>query len=213
MKIIVAGYGKFGKLAVERLSVCNEVREIIVLDPRLKRNETSDETPVGFPASFHSVDAVQYLTKISRANTDYLIAPLTPFHLAASFIASVSDGLVYDSIRDSFIVDLPNVYRIDNFNVCCSYADFMCPDDCPENETCSVTAEIRRPMYERLATISTPDLPLAVLKSRQILPGLGGFYFGELLELINKTLSYDHFILATSCRCHAIMTGFSRVEL
>lgn len=204
MKIVVAGYGKFGRLAVSRLLEVPNIEEILVLDPACPDYPDPGHGNV----QFERVDAVRYLSLISEENGAMVIIPTVPFHLAAAYLLSVSGSLESRPIPDELTDGLPNVYRVNRLNVCCSYADFLCPDDCPENDECTVTGEIRQPMFERLEGLSTRNLPLLVIRSRQIMPGIGGFDFSELRRLVERTAGLDEFILATACRCHAILTGF-----
>ncbi len=206
MKIVIAGYGKFGRLALSRLSKLDSSDKIIVLDTESKNLVIPD----GAEFSFHKTDVVNFLETVPDDEEDFLLIPTAPFHIAAAYLSKVSTKLGFAEINHSLIENLPNVFILDQFNVCCSYSDFLCPDDCSESERCSVTGEIRLPLYEKLEGLGEPDSPVVVLRSHQCLPGVGGFYFSELKAITGKTESLDSFILATSCRCHAILTGFAR---
>ena len=204
MKFIVAGFGKFGRLAVSRLSVKYNPGDILAIDPNL------ESKPLDRPGNVHflRMDAVRHLSTISQKETDIMVIPTVPFHLAASYILSISNTLEFCHIPDNTISGLPNVYRVDTLNVCCSHADFLCADNCPENEVCTITGETRRPMFEILESLSTEARPVFVIRSHQILPGIGGYGLTELRRLFARLTGLDQFILSTSCKCHAILTGF-----
>ncbi len=206
MKFVIAGYGKFGHLALDRILKTIQNDGIVVVDHRTGHGLNVDDSR----ALFVNADATTYLQELTRNESDCLIIPTVPFHLAASYLLSVSESLSYFPMPDTFISRLPNVYRMNSVHVCCSYADFICPDNCEESGECSVTGEIRLPMFEKLERMSIGTLPVLTLKSLQILPGVGGFYLSKLIELVGMASHMDRFIMVTSCRCHAIITGFSR---
>ena len=47
----------------------------------------------------------------------------------------------------------------------------MCPDDCPEGETCTVTGLPRVPLYDELELLKSPDWTTLIQRSFQILTG------------------------------------------
>lgn len=204
MKFVVAGFGKFGRLAVSRLSVAYPHEDILVVDPH-----PASEPPEGTgKVHFLRMDAVRYLCTVCEEETETLVIPTLPFHLAASYILSSSATLECCNIDDDTLSGLPNVYRVNTLNVCCSHADFLCVDNCPEGEVCAMTGEKRRPMFEILEGLSTEARPVFVIRSHQILPGIGGYGLAELRRLSKRLDGIDQFILSTSCKCHAILTGF-----
>ncbi len=206
MKILIAGYGKFGHIAVSRLSQENWVSEIVVLDIETGDGSLDNNLQV----SFLETDVVQYICALSYIHFDTFIIPTVPFHLAAACLLRLYGAYNLCVLHDDMVNTLPNIYRVDRYNVCCSYADFLCPDDCPESESCSVTGEIRTPMYNKLSNLEQEGSPVVVIRSQQLLPGIGGFYFGDLMETIHKTSELNSFVMATSCRCHAILTGITK---
>lgn len=206
MKTIVAGYGKFGHIAVSRLSELDSCEEIRVIDIRIQDRAAYKNCRV----IFYEADIIEYLTTFSDNESDLFIIPTVPFHLAAAYLTQLSKEFSYSNLDDRTIADLPNIYRVDKFNVCCSYADFLCPDDCSESECCSVTGEIRIPMFEKLSGLARDGVRIQVVRSMQALPGVGGFYLRDLEITVKKISDWDRFVLATSCRCHAILTGIAR---
>jgi hypothetical protein len=134
---------------------------------------------------------------------------MTPFHLAARYAQEVRRNLVEDPFPERVEQRLPNAFRLGKGVVCLSLAAHLCPDDCEEGDICAVTGESRDPpLYERLETMPEIDRPLAVLRSAQILPGLGGYLFRDLASLAAGEAPPRRFI-ATSCRCHGIMTALA----
>jgi hypothetical protein len=86
----------------------------------------------------------------------------------------------------------------------------MCPDDCPEGDFCMVTGEPRdEPLFRTLAKIAIPGFGIIVQRSFQVLPGIGGYPFADLRSLGQK-IKQGPYVLATSCKCHGILTGLRR---
>jgi hypothetical protein len=92
-----------------------------------------------------------------------------------------------------------------------SQARHLCPDDCDEPLVCPVTGEGRQPLFVKLAEASRPGLPIFVVASRQLAPGVGGYAPRRLAELA-KTVAEaaGPLLIATACRCHGVVHGLKR---
>jgi hypothetical protein len=107
---------------------------------------------------------------------------------------------------------VPNPFALDGSNLCCSRADFFCPDDCPEGDLCTVTGEPREePLYRMLEELEVPGVTVLVLRSRQIMPGIGGYLLGELMDLTER-IPQGRSLIATSCKCHGVITSIEKVS-
>jgi hypothetical protein len=104
---------------------------------------------------------------------------------------------------------LPNPMVVNESNIVCSRADFVCPDDCPEGELCTVTGKPREPLYDALERLELPGYNMLVQRSSQILPGVGGYRLGDLHRLAHF-VDKGRFLIATSCKCHGILTAITR---
>ena len=96
-----------------------------------------------------------------------------------------------------------------------SLADFLCPDDCPEPpKLCTVTGKPRgEPLYQRLGRMNPPGWSVAVLRSRQLAPGVGGCLPPEMLHIKQRIKAQGGtWLVATSCRCHGVVNGLSLAE-
>jgi hypothetical protein len=207
MKFVAVGYGKFGKLAVERLLRADASVHILVVE--------QDSAKIG-RKSVPSVtvlnrDAVSLLLEPGLIAPQDVILPMVPFHLAAAFLLAGDEGFRRSALPAAMKSLVPNPFPVDLSTLCCSRADFICPDDCAEGDVCSVTGLPREPLYSYLAALNIPGFNMVVLRSIQILPGLGGYSFGDLVKLRDGLAPGTH-ILATSCKCHAIMTGLEKTE-
>jgi hypothetical protein len=200
MRYVIAGFGNFGRKALERLLEYRHADCIAIVerDPRKKTN---------IPAEVEWIpgDAIHAIVS-SRWEPEDVVIPMVPFNLAAKYLLSRHIGMSETELPPNLEYKLPNPVRIDDSNVICSKANFLCPDDCPEGDLCTVTGLRRTPLHEELRLISIPDFTVLVLTSRQILPGIGGYSVANLND-ISDGIMRGKYILATSCKCHAILTG------
>lgn len=205
MKYVVAGVGKFGRLAVERLLSAREATSILVAEKDSEKTRGEGRPGVVVRNS----DAVSLLVESRGIASDDVILPMVPFHLAAAYLLAATKGLSETCLPASVVALVPNPVRVDVSTLCCSRADFICPDDCPEGDRCTITGLPRDPLYAHLAELNIPGFQMVVLRSCQILPGLGGYSFGDLLDLGDR-IGPGKYVVATSCKCHGIMTAVEK---
>lgn len=205
MRYLVAGHGTFGRLAVSRLKDSLPDARIIVIE----RNMDLESTEQGAGFTLIKSDAVSYLCNPDHVKPTDWIVPMVPFHLAASVILGTTRGIRHCALPPGITSLIPNPFMVDPSTICCSRADFLCPDDCPEGDVCTVTGETRVPLWEQLEHLDIADMKVLVLRSRQILPGVGGYPFSDLREM-SRRIQAGSYILATSCKCHAVLTGVQR---
>jgi hypothetical protein len=200
MSFVVAGFGKFGRIALKRLRNSRPGVRIVVLEQdaaRLKDVPAKTLTVTG--------DAAEIIADSSELEPDDIIIPMVPFNLAAEYVLRKRFGAEKTALPGGIAKLVPNPYVVDQSTLACSRADFICPDDCPEGELCTVTGESRVPLYDELRGIALPECRILVQQSSQILPGIGGYSLGSLEELVDQVGSGRN-IIATSCKCHAILT-------
>jgi hypothetical protein len=203
---IILGFGKFGRLALERLTRCKPESRIIVVDNRADLADVWQ-----FPcAAGASKDAVEFLMQNAFLDESDIVIPMVPFHLAAAYVLARDPDIRETVLPPTLETVLPNAARVNPSTVTCSLADFLCPDDCPEEDVCTVTGEPRsKPLYEVLRKHKLPNFRVVVQRSYQILPGLGGYLLGDLDDL-PAGIAKGKYVLATSCRCHGVLTGLER---
>lgn len=160
-------------------------------------------------------DGIRFLAESGQLEDSDIVIPLAPLNVAAEYILRSLAG----SVRTELPCEIKTSFRvssvIDRFTFCVSYADFLCPDNCEEGYVCTVTGERRVPMFEKLRQIEVPGFRTFVIRSRQILPGVGGYTFQELTRLRDSISPNEKNIVCASCKCHAIMTGIeimSRID-
>jgi hypothetical protein len=106
--------------------------------------------------------------------------------------------------------DLPVLGRGQEGQIFLSLTDTLCPDDCPEPaQICPKTGEQRGlPLFARLQGLSCLGWQNAVLRSRQLAPGVGGLAVSEMLELRQRLAGQGgDWLVATACRCHGVLHG------
>jgi hypothetical protein len=202
---VIAGLGKFGCLALERLQHSFPHSRIRVLEQDGEKSACKFSPPV----SIIEGDAVSLLLDATLFHVDDLIIPMVPFNLAASYVLAKHANTSEIAIPEGMLDLLPNPMVVNESNIVCSRADFVCPDDCLEGELCTVTGKPREPLCDALERIELPGYTILVQKSSQVLPGVGGYRLGDLHRLA-RLVDKGRFLIATSCKCHGILTAIAR---
>ncbi|MBN2126224.1 MAG: hypothetical protein JW821_18130 [Deltaproteobacteria bacterium] len=106
---------------------------------------------------------------------------------------------------------LPHTWKGGEGSLLVSYADFLCPDDCPEPaDFCTVTGLKRDvPLYRRLENLEVPEYHIHVVRSRQLAPGLGGYRVEDLARLLARVKDGGKrkWLVGTACRCHGTLSA------
>lgn len=204
----VAGGGKFGLRAARLLLSRGMPCRIVEKDPR-RCVQLAEE---GFGVECD--DAVDFLAALlsSGASPSWVIAAV-PLHFAFEWSRKClfpEVDLRRSSPPEALLQLLPHLSRGPSGDLYASYADFLCPEDCLEDATCAVTGE-RRPesLYRRIARLDLPGVNILVVRSYQLAAGVGGIRSVDLKRAIDAIRDHKRpFLLATSCRCHAVLTYF-----
>jgi hypothetical protein len=202
MVYLVLGYGKFGQIAVNRLTAAFPAASIIVVE----RDPERIDVPLAPQVTTVQGDATEVLVREEVITPEAIIIPMVPFHLAASFVKARMPRCNDILLPENLGTLVPHPLPVSSSTLCCSKADFVCPDDCPEDDLCTVTGLPRTPLYRTLEALHIPGFTVFVLRSRQILPGVGGYTFQEL-ESLRQSIVAGRYVVATSCKCHAIVSG------
>jgi hypothetical protein len=205
MKYVIAGYGRFGRLALTRLKGAFPETEVLIIENN--RDKLAGEFPAG--TTVIRSDAVTFLLDSDLPEADDFVLPMVPFHLAASYILAKAPNTSEMTLPDEIVHAAPNPVRRNFSTLLASRADFLCPDDCPEDEACTVTGRISEPLYSSLASITLPGFSVLVQRSYQIVPGVGGYPLGDLMTLLGRIGTGRHLVV-TSCKCHAVITAIKR---
>jgi hypothetical protein len=204
MAFVIAGYGQFGKLAASRLKDLYPRESFKLVD----RDATKFAESV-IPSNSRAIiaEAEEFVTDLieSRHEGQWII-PTVPFHLLARVALRRFPELEEAVLVEELSSLVPNPYRVDRATLWCSYADFLCPDDCEEGPECSVTGESRKPLSAVLGNLFFHGKAPKILVSRQLCPGIGGYRSTDLLEFLDDLVGF-YGVIGTSCKCHAVLTA------
>ena len=206
--VFIVGAGHFGGRAA-RLIIRTSDAAIYVLDVDVHRLSHLSQLPVKTIPQ----DGIQFLVHHAHlTRPSHIIVPALPLHLAFEWLREyVADGFTVErlSVPDAIHGELPHIWPASDGSLLVSYADFVCPDDCPEPDRCTVTGERRRPLHRVLDQLKVPDYGVHVIRSRQLAPGLGGYRMADLTSAAQRLTDEESgkWLLGTSCRCHGIITA------
>ena len=208
---LIIGCGHFGSRAARQLLGKRPDSKITLVD----RDEEVFQKVSDLPVEKIVADAIPCCDRVllNGSAIEYII-PAVPFHLAFEYVLSHLRPLGAKRTKVPAIEGLPHPMIGATGDLYTSFADFLCPEDCPEpSEACPATGEKRhRPLFEVLEDLKGP-FESRVIRSRQLGPGVGGFpprALVNLLETIEKRMGLNRpFLISTACRCHGVTSALS----
>lgn len=214
-RYLILGAGKFGRLALERLSALDAQAAFLVVD---RRSQALTAARSLAPARAQWVEAEAgafLLERLKNAGAwDWLI-PAIPEHVAFSWLwrgpLAGRDWLVLE-VPARLATLTPVAIRGRQGELYLSRARHLCPDDCGEPQVCPATGELRETsLSEELTALEMPGYRTAVVSSRQLAPGVGGFSPERLAALAQDLAGRGGKVLvATACRCHGVVHALER---
>ncbi|MCB2192095.1 MAG: hypothetical protein KQI62_11050 [Deltaproteobacteria bacterium] len=210
--ILVIGGGRFGKLALERLPG----RVATVVEPQPDKG--LEALARGQGVELIQAQGLDFLAPVlSGEQLPSWVVPALPRHLLHDWLLNelAPQGACSVEVPETILPPIASVFKGDEGQVFLSLADFLCPDDCPEpTKLCTVTGKPRgEPLYERLMAMDPPGWQVAVLRSHQLAPGVGGCLPSEMLQIKEQIKNQGGaWLVATSCRCHGVVSGLSLPE-
>ncbi len=205
--IWVVGGGRFGQIALERITKQLGQADVTLIDKK----------PLSLPYPHIKIVQSEGVTWVDRMlkeshNVD-LIVPALPVHLMVEWLKlqfnQEAELLLPVSVEERWLKNLPNPYLGEEGRVYVSHADFICPDYCPEPEClCTYTGESRpTSLCQFLGELEFKEVDKIIIRSHQLLPGVGGVYPSELWDVYKRVRkSLDPVImLGTACRCHGVV--------
>ncbi|MCP4668218.1 MAG: hypothetical protein GY849_17855 [Deltaproteobacteria bacterium] len=207
--IFIIGAGRFGSRAARLLDEQSNGR-LFVLDTDHSRLSELGDVPVKrIPC-----DGILFLVEnFHLLNPGNVVVPAVPMNLVYEWLHRyLKEDYIIRRIETPQAIEplLPHTWPGSEGSLLISYADFVCPDDCPEPGCCTVTGERReRPLYDLLNGLDAGDFRVHVIRSRQLAPGLGGYKVADLAGTAEKLTRDDRgqWLLGTSCKCHGIVTA------
>ncbi|MBL7177293.1 MAG: hypothetical protein ISS66_15835 [Desulfobacteraceae bacterium] len=210
--ILIIGAGYFGRRAARLLrQVQLQRKPLFIVDREGESLAKITESSIERIQS----DGIQFLVKnFQFLQPSNFIIPAIPVHLSAEYLKNylhkdfrIKQTDVPGEIKRS----LPHTWPGSEGSLLISYADFTCPDDCPEPEDyCTVTGERREtPLYELLGQLDLPGYRVYVIRSHQLMPGLGGYSVDDLMKLVDgvKQERKGRWLVGTACKCHGTLTA------
>jgi len=208
--VIVIGAGHFGRRAVELLSPRRGAPLWVV-----EKDEEALRSVEHLPVERILQDALSFLVECFHLlHPENIIVPAVPIHLAFEWLRLSTSGAFRVSrieAPESIKPLVPHAWAGGEGSLLVSYADFRCPDDCPEPaDHCTVTGKRRgTPLYALLRGMDLPGYRVHVIRSRQLAPGVGGYKVGDLQELLGRVDSAGEgkWVVATACKCHGVVSA------
>ncbi|MGZ3605520.1 MAG: NAD-binding protein [Thermodesulfobacteriota bacterium] len=208
---LIIGCGHFGSRAAKKLFQRDSNSKIIVVDKSRKALQRVSRLPIQTVVC----DGISYLNQFlsEGCEVNYII-PAVPFHLAFEFILSQLNSSRAKRRKLPPLSGLPNPVLGKTSDLYTSFADFLCPEDCPEPAQYCFTTKKKRPksLYQNLNDLQGA-FESKVIRSQQLGPGIGGFRpkaLWGLLEGIKKKRNSDRLILiSTASRCHGVTSALS----
>ncbi|WP_372678547.1 potassium transporter [Desulfosarcina sp.] len=208
----IIGAGRFGRIAVRRITRYFPEATITVVDQKPSTMDGKD-----IPTVRENGIAWLHRALVPNAPVD-LIIPAIPIHVAAEWLKLNLKHLFHIEplhIPDSWLTRLPHAIRGTAGQAFVSHADFICPDNCPEPaKICTHTGK-PRPMdlFRLLGKLDLDDVRPVVIRSHQLLPGVGGILPADLMSAWDTVCIHSHrpMMIATACRCHGVV-DFMRVK-
>ena len=152
---LIIGCGHFGSQAIPKLLRKDPYSKIIVVDKNKKALQKVSHLPV----ETILCDSTLYLNSFLSgcAKTDYII-PAVPFHLAFEFILSQLKPLGAKRRKIPPLLGLPNPMKGKTGDLYTSFANFLCPENCPEPSSyCTMTGtRHQKSLYQLLKDLSVP---------------------------------------------------------
>jgi hypothetical protein len=215
-KICILGAGRFGRIAAERLKGRFPGSSLCIVDKEADKVEAiSRELQIRGVVA----DSLRYITEfpvpeiseISEVLEGTWIIPAIPVHVGFEWVLHEL-GRIGEirklPVPEDAASQVPNPIRSPSGTLYASFATFLCPDYCNEpDEVCTHTGKARPGnLYEVFQAISLPEFDVAVLRSWQLAPGVGGYPVRSLKELFDRVRTQSgKYLVATSCRCHGVV--------
>jgi hypothetical protein len=211
---LILGAGKFGRLSLRRLAAQDPGARFLVID-RQESALAKARTPEMARVEMRVDEAISYLAAHLGPEPfwDWLI-PMVPVHVAYGWLLAgplAGKGWEPAEVPQDLEGLAALAMRGPTGELYLSQARHRCPDDCDEPLACPVTGEERQPLFLKLAEASRSGLPILVVASRQLAPGVGGFAPERLVELAAQAAEApEPLLIATACRCHGVVHGLQR---
>jgi hypothetical protein len=207
----IIGGGKFGLRAAETISSTGAAADILIVEKDPQRCRTLK----GGRFRVIEADGIEFLkNRLESPHQRQWIVAAAPIHVAYEWMrARLPDSTRVEpqALPDELAGLLPNAMCGTEGRWYASNADFICPADCTESgSVCSFTGRKRpRSMHAFIRGLNAPGVKILVVRSFQLAAGVGGLRPRDLFEALHQLqTSHPVFLLATACKCHAVLDLF-----
>jgi hypothetical protein len=206
-KIRILGAGRFGRIAAERLKRRFPGSSLRVIDKAVDKVEAIRRE---LQIYGEVADSLQSIAG-SALSEDAWIIPAIPVHVGFEWVlhAMARIGEIRRlPVPEDVASQVPNPVRSPSGALYSGFATFICADNCSEpDEICTHTGKPRLGnLYEVLEKVCVSEFNIAVLRSWQLAPGVGGYPVRRLNDLLEKIHARaGKHLIATSCRCHGVI--------
>lgn len=208
--VFVIGAGRFGARAVKLItSISNS--PVWVVDSDERRLEQLEGASV-YKLPGEGIDIMT--EKFDSFHPSNIIVPAVPLHLALEWLRAYSAAslLIRNKKVPAEVKPLvPFTWDAKDGSLLVSYADFRCPEDCPEPEGyCTITRKNREmPLHRLLGNIQVTGYRVHILQSHQLAPGVGGYRVEDLRQLYDRVRQGGkrRWLIGTACKCHGVVTA------
>lgn len=202
----IIGAGRFGQIAVERITRHMPGVSLTIVDKQPFTIHGPGITTI-------SQDGIQWLyTMLDRDAPVDMIIPAIPVHVVSEWLKlNIQKMFVIQPIKipGLWLSRMPHALRGKTGQAYVSHADFICPDNCPEPEKICTHTGKPRPLdlFRLLGNIDFDDVLPIVIRSHQLLPGVGGIYPADLRAALDTACKNSDrpLMIATACRCHGVV--------
>lgn len=203
-RVYILGGGRFGSSAASKINDQWPRCKVYLAD-------SIPELSSKIPGEHHAgTDAIEFLrNNLDRHRPDDLVIPCVPLHVAFNWVLSHIGFCIPVPVR--VMEFLPGAVAGNDGCIYSSLSDFICPDSCPEPEDfCSVTKKERdEPLFGIMGKINLNSYSTIVVRSAQLLPGVGAITSGQLSALLTEVRKEKgRFLIGTASRCHGVIHGF-----
>ncbi|MCL6611892.1 MAG: hypothetical protein K6T66_10185 [Peptococcaceae bacterium] len=211
----IMGCGRFGRIAASRLMAKYPRACFTVVDLSVRSLGLLSDLPA--PVRAVQSDAAGFLAdNLAGEDIPSYIVPAVPVHLAYEWLKRKLQPvfeLEKIPVPEQAARRLPNPVPGGTGTLYSSYADFVCPDNCPEPESiCTVTRQKRKGLlYRDYLNLNIEGFVSLGIRSVQLAPGVGGYkpeVLWPVLEKVRQTGTAKDYLLSTACLCHGVMDAF-----
>lgn len=209
----IIGGGAFGLRAAETLRRCEGPADIVIVERRPERCRLLSRKK-GFRVTCE--DGADFLARrLAGPAPNLWIVAAAPIHVALEWMRarlSPTARVELLPVPEAVARQLPNAVRGRYGGIYASNADFICPPDCREaGRLCTATGRPRpRSMHAFIRRLPVTNVKILVIRSFQLAAGVGGLRPQDLLSALDQARkSKTPILLATACRCHAVLDSLS----